>query len=99
MGDPTGRKRYSTLSSEPEEKWKATLANPIRKEWCRRYLRFLGTERLATMGYERERMERQLDSQPTSMASFLPDLGQLALDLARSRSAPAPTAAEWVTGA
>jgi hypothetical protein len=83
MGDPTGQRRYSRLSSEPEEKWKATLSNPIRREWCRRYLRFLGTERLATMGYDREQLERQLDSQPADMASFLPDLGQLALDLAK----------------
>lgn len=83
MGDPTGRRRYSKLSAEPQEKWKSTLSNPIRKEWCRRYLRFLGSERLATMGYDREELESQLYSQPTDMASFWPDLGQLALDLAK----------------
>ena len=83
MGDPTGRRRYSKLSSEPEEKWKATLSNPIRKEWCRRYLRFLGTGRLATMGYDRDELERELNSQPIGMASFLPDLSQLLLDVAK----------------
>lgn len=83
MGDPTGRKLYSSLSSEPDQKWKHTLANPLRKAWSRRYLRFLGSERLATMGYDRERMEHQLDSQPASLDSLIPDLGQLVKDLAK----------------
>jgi hypothetical protein len=83
MGDPTGSKRYSALSREPAEKWKATLANPIRKAWARRYLRFLGTERLATMGYDRARLERELDSQPTSTDSLLPDLWQLVVDVVK----------------
>jgi hypothetical protein len=83
MGDPTGRKRYSALSAEPQQKWKGTLANPIRREWCRRYLRFLGPERLATMGYDPAAMIRELDSQPKSLASMIPDLGQLILDVAK----------------
>jgi hypothetical protein len=83
MGDPTGRKRYSALSSEPDQKWKQTLANPLRKAWARRYLRFMGSERLATMGYDRERVEHRLDSQPTSLDSLIPDLGQLFKDLAK----------------
>jgi hypothetical protein len=83
MGDPTGSRRYSKLSREPDEKWKATLSNPIRRAWCRRYLRFLGTERLATMGYDRAGMERELDAQPASMDHLLPDLGQLMVDVAK----------------
>jgi len=83
MGDPTGVKRYSTLSSEPQEKWKATLANPLRKEWCRRYLRFLGDERLATMGYDGQQIVRDLNSQPTSADSLIPDLGRLLADVAK----------------
>ncbi|HEX6688723.1 MAG TPA: sulfotransferase [Solirubrobacterales bacterium] len=83
MGDPTGSKRYSALSREPDEKWKATFSNPIRRAWCRRYLRFLGTERLATMGYDREQMERELDAQPAGTDNLLPDLGRLVLDVAK----------------
>jgi hypothetical protein len=60
MGDPTGVKRYSSLTSEPTGKWKETLANPLRKEWCRRYLRFLGDERLAVMGYDRRTLLDEL---------------------------------------
>jgi Sulfotransferase family len=83
MGDPTGRKRYSTLSAEPLQKWKGTLANPVRREWCRRYLRFLGTARLATMGYEIEQMTDELDSQPASLDSFAADLWRAAKDVAK----------------
>lgn len=83
MGDPTGVKRYSALSSEPQEKWKRTLGNPLRKEWCRRYLRFLGNERLAAMGYDGDRIVRELDSQPTSFSCLLPDLGRLIGDIAK----------------
>ena len=83
MGDPTGPKRYSALSSEPDQKWKRTLANPLRKTWCRRYLRFLGTERLAAMGYDRKQILRELNSQPTSYESMIPDLGQFVKDVAK----------------
>ncbi len=83
MGDPVGVKTYTTLSAEPAEKWKATLANPLRKEWCRRYLRFLGNERLATMGYDGAELLEQINRQPTTMASFVPDLGRLIDDVAR----------------
>jgi hypothetical protein len=83
MGDPTGRKLYSALSAEPDQKWKQTLANPLRRAWAHRYLRFLGSERLATMGYDRVRVEHQLDAQPSSLDSLIPDLGELVKDLAK----------------
>ena len=83
MGDPTGVKRYSTLSSEPHEKWKGTLANPLRKEWCRRYLRYLGDDRLKVMGYDIRQLVRELDSQPMNLHSLIPDLGRLVMDVAK----------------
>lgn len=83
MGDPTGRKQYSSLSAEPLQKWKGTLANPLRREWCRRYLRFLGTARLATMGYEIDRMVAELDAQPASLDCFAADIWQATKDVAK----------------
>jgi hypothetical protein len=83
MGDPTGAKRYSKLSPEPEQKWKTTLANPLRKAWCRRYLSFLGSARLATMGYDLERLTQELNAQPTSTDSLGGDLRRLVLDAAK----------------
>jgi hypothetical protein len=83
MGDPTGGRRYTALSSEPQQKWKTTLANPLRREWCRRYLGFLGERRLATMGYDRGRLLAELAAQPRSASSLLADLERLAQDLAK----------------
>jgi hypothetical protein len=83
MGDPTGGKHYSGLSSEPQQKWKTTLANPLRREWCRRYLGFLGERRLATMGYDLDRLLAELDALPRSASSLLADLKRLAQDLVK----------------
>jgi Sulfotransferase family len=83
MGDPTGPKRYKALSSEPTQKWKRTLANPLRKEWCRRYLRYLGDERLALMGYDRRQLTAALDAEPTSMSSVASDIVRLVKDVAK----------------
>jgi hypothetical protein len=83
MGDPTGAKQYSALSSEPESKWRQTLANPLRREWARRYLRFLGPERLALMGYDQEAMLGELSALPASFESVLPDAMRTLLDVAK----------------
>jgi Sulfotransferase family len=83
MGDPTGVKRYSTLSPEPGQKWKATLANPLRKAWCRRYLSLLGGERLATMGYDLNCLIGELDALPASTDSLVGDLGRLIADASK----------------
>lgn len=83
MGDPTGVRRYSSLSDEPTQKWKRRLANPVRKAWCRRYLRFLGEQRLATMGYDLAEIIDELASQPTTLESVAPDLRRLALDVVK----------------
>ena len=83
MGDPTGVEQYGTLSREPEHKWRATLANPLRKAWCRRCLHLLGDERLAAMGYDAGRLVQELDSEPTTSASLASDLCRLVVDLAK----------------
>lgn len=83
MGDPTGVTQYTTLSTAPMYKWKQALANPLRKEWCRRYLRFFGNERLSTMGYDGQEILQELEAAPTNMEHFLPDLGRLLVDVAK----------------
>lgn len=83
MGDPTGRRAYNSLSSDPQGKWRATLANPVRREWCRRYLRFLGEERLAAMGYDLRQLTAELDSLPHSRDGLATDLWQAARGIAQ----------------
>ena len=82
-GDPTGVHRYRVLSSEPAEKWRRTISNPLRKAWCSRYLSFLGEDRLATMGFDSRDLARDLGSQPTSFRSLIPDARILAGDLVK----------------
>lgn len=62
MGDPTGIKQYSSISKEPLEKWKYTLNTPTRYFWARRYLKWLGPERLSVMNYDYAHLESELES-------------------------------------
>jgi hypothetical protein len=73
MGDPTGVKRYKEVDTAPLEKWKATINNPLRKMWCRRYLRWLGEERLKIMGYDLNELFRDLDSTGMSLRNLVAD--------------------------
>jgi hypothetical protein len=83
MGDPTGRKAYRALSADPQEKWRATLANPVRREWCRRYLRFLGEQRLTAMGYDLGQLSEELDALPPSREGLATDLWQATRGIAQ----------------
>lgn len=66
MGDPTGTARYESITAESVERWTASLRTPVRKRWCRRYLRWIGEERLSTMGYELDELIGALDAVPSS---------------------------------
>lgn len=74
MGDHSGTKRHQTLSQEPLNKWTRTMANPIRKAWCRRYLRWIGAERLNVMGYSLSELRTELDAAPTRLQRVGSDL-------------------------
>lgn len=74
MGDNPGKKRYSRVSQEPLTKWRQSLSNPVRKAWSRRYLRWIGADRLATMGYDLDELLAELDSLPTSSRRLGSDL-------------------------
>jgi Sulfotransferase family len=76
MGDRTGTAAYSEISGEPVERWRTTMANPLRKRWCAAYLRSLGPERLAAMGYDHEELAR-------AVSGIRPRPGGVASDAAR----------------
>lgn len=73
-GDPTGTRAYDRVSPEPLEKWRFVLCNPARRAWCRRYLRWLGPERMAVMGYDLDELLHELDSLPASYKNLGSDL-------------------------
>jgi hypothetical protein len=78
MGDPTGRRRYATLATEPLDRWKATIHSPLRRRWCREYLRWIGAERLATMGYRLEDLLRELEDVPVRIRPLGSDVARTA---------------------
>jgi Sulfotransferase family len=66
--------RYQGISREPLDKWKTTMASPLRKTWCRRYLLWLGSERLEIMGYELDHLLAELDSIDVRLRQLPSDL-------------------------
>ena len=78
MGDPTGVTRYRQLSDEPLAKWRRTFANPVRKEWARRYLGWIGAERLAVMGYDLDMLLGELAAAPSDGGGAFRDAATLA---------------------
>jgi hypothetical protein len=64
MGDHTGVSRYQSVSSEPLDSWKNVIVGPYRRAWARRYLSWIGSERLETMGYDSQLLLEELASTP-----------------------------------
>jgi len=87
-GDQSGTERYDGVSSEPLESWKRVLNNPVRKAWCRRYLRWIGHERLAVMGYDLDALTAELDAVPASYRRVGSDVGRGCWGLLRDISEP-----------
>lgn len=61
MGDPTGHKKFSGISTESIDRWRGTFDSRLRKAWARSYIEWLGSERLQIMGYEKKEILRELD--------------------------------------
>ena len=83
FGDVTGTERYRRVDPEPLTKWRATLASPVRRAWARRYLRWIGARRLATMGYDLGELLAELDALPYAPATAAADAADLARSFAR----------------
>ena len=83
MGDKAGARDYSALSAEPTAKWRATISNPVRRAWARRYLEWIGAERLATMGYDLGRLRAELAATEMSRAALAGDAVDAGASIAR----------------
>ncbi|MCX2980992.1 sulfotransferase [Halieaceae bacterium IMCC14734] len=77
MGDKTGQKSYRSIAAEPLEKWKTTLGSPVRRWWCRRYLDWVGDDRLDLMGYNKKELLDSLNSAKTNYANVPIDLARV----------------------
>jgi hypothetical protein len=83
MGDPYGSKLYSTLDERPLDKWKLRINNPLRKAWSKRYLHWIGEERLAVMGYGLDHMINEIDQVPNVSEHVVGDAVRVARAVVR----------------
>jgi hypothetical protein len=83
MGDPTGTTRYAALSRDSVDRWKTHITNPARREWCMRYLRWLGRERLAIMGYDLDALLSELRGITVGSRDLVADLRDMGEGVAR----------------
>ena len=74
MGDPTGAQAYNTISADPLVKWHEAFSNPLRKWWARRYLRWLGEDRLHVMGYQMRDLLEELEAIPVKTHRMTADM-------------------------
>jgi hypothetical protein len=88
VGDQRGPALYQGVSRLSLERWKPILASPVRKLWCRRYLRWLGDRRLALMGYRLEDLEQQLESVTPAWRGVPADLAMTVKGIAWSLVEP-----------
>ncbi|MDZ7753989.1 MAG: sulfotransferase [Gammaproteobacteria bacterium] len=83
MGDQRGVSKYTEVSVNSVEEWKKTLASPVRKSWAKRYLEWIGEERLAYIGHDKAALVselKELDSNHKQMASDITRIAFGALD-------------------
>lgn len=71
--DPTGTKNYQVVDTAPLDKWRSVINNPLRKMWCRRYLLWLGEERLKVIGYDLNELLCDLDSTRMTLRCIFSD--------------------------
>lgn len=83
MGDKVGSGIYSRLETEPTGKWRATIDNPVRRLWARRYLEWIGAERLALMGYDLEGLLAELAATETNLGGSAGDAADAIASIAR----------------
>jgi Sulfotransferase family len=91
MGDRTGSARYSSISAEPLDKWRAVMATSVRKRWCRAYLKRLGAHRLGVMGYDLDSLLTEVDALPTDGRRFVEDLANSTFSVAQGATRRAAT--------
>jgi len=88
LGDKTGIHKFQSVSAAPADEWKNAFASPLRKYWARRYLDFLGRERLERMGYAPESVLAALGGAGTSLPQLFSDVRTLGWKLCRAFEQP-----------
>lgn len=83
FGDPKGIDKYDKISEEPIVKWKKSVKNKIRKVWCKKYINWIGKERLEHMGYNMEKLTKEIESTSVGKEMLISDLLSILKDSVR----------------
>ena len=73
-GDPTGQYLYRSVSNKSAETWKKTMSNPYRRSWGKKYLNWIGKERLNVMGYDLDEIMAEAQDSPVRFQYLLSDI-------------------------
>ena len=79
--DRLGTKLYGAINSEPLHKWQKTICNPLRAYWCKKYIMWLGEQRLKNMGYDQQEILSSLSSARWGASCLLSDAARLVYGL------------------
>lgn len=82
-GDPLAS-RLSVISSENRDGWKSSLGGAVPKAWCRKWLRWIGRDRLSLMGYDPDELSAELEALSTERPAWR-DLAHLASSWSSAR--------------
>jgi hypothetical protein len=77
MGDMKGMTFPGEVTTAGIEQWKGVLGTPLRRAWARRYLRWLGRDRLLEMGYSFNDLSEELSRARAERSRFLSDAARL----------------------
>jgi hypothetical protein len=67
LGDPSRFSPEANGIYSPNYKWKKVFANPLRKRWIKRYLNWIGNERISRMGYRWGDLLEEINSNDDNM--------------------------------
>jgi hypothetical protein len=81
---------YQQIRADSIDKWRQHTSSFVRKEWCRRYLQWLGADRLALMGYDLDKLLDQLAEAKGSTGFFGGDVLHLLRGYCKSLTGPGP---------
>jgi sulfotransferase family protein len=77
MGDNSAMRNSPLVSNEMHAKWVDTFRNPIRRLWLVRYIKWIGTNRLALMGYDQASILSTINRQPIGFQHLFSDSWRL----------------------
>lgn len=75
-GDRTGQFKYKNVSTDSIDSWKEVMSSPYRKAWGKRYLNWIGRDRLELIGYDMEELRAAIHDAQSQYRYLLSDIAR-----------------------